>query len=62
MPSPPKRFRFDVVGGLTLAALVLIALIGWWLVPYLQRSLAFQDCVATGRANCAVDPARPMAR
>ena len=53
MPPPPKRFRFDTVGALTLAALVLLALLGWRLFPYLQRSLAFQDCVATGRANCA---------
>ena len=62
MSPSPKRFRFDTVGAVTLVGLVLLALLGWRLFPYLQRSLAFQDCVATGRPNCAVDPAHPMSR
>lgn len=62
MPPPPKRGLFDAIGVLTLVGLVLLALAGWWLFPYLQRSLAFQDCVATGRPNCATDPAKPNGR
>jgi hypothetical protein len=38
---------------ITLAAIVLLILAGWWLFPRVQAALSFQDCVATGRANCA---------
>ena len=62
MALPRKRGPFDPIGVLTLVALVLLGLAAWWVFPYLQRSLAFQDCVATGRPNCATDPAKPMGR
>lgn len=52
MPGTRKRGPFDPISILTLVGLLLLLLVGWWLFPYLQRSLAFQDCVATGRANC----------
>ncbi len=38
---------------ITLIAVLAIALGGWWLFPKLQAYLAFQDCVASGRTNCA---------
>jgi len=45
--------RFDLVPILILAAIVVLILLGVWLFPRLQAALSFQDCVATGRANCA---------
>jgi hypothetical protein len=37
---------------LVLAALLGAALLGWWLFPALQRTVAFQDCAASGRTDC----------
>lgn len=62
MPKTKDNRPFDLVPVLTLVGLLLVFLLGWWLFPYLQRSLSFQDCVATGRANCAADPANPTGR
>ncbi len=45
--------RPDLVPILILAAIVVLILLGVWLFPRLQDALSFQDCVATGRANCA---------
>jgi hypothetical protein len=44
--------RLDPVGLLTVAAVVLVLLAGWWLFPRVQAYLAHEDCVATGRTNC----------
>jgi cytoskeletal protein RodZ len=48
----PKR-RPDLLPIFTLVAIVVLILVGVWLFPRLQQALSFQDCVATGRANCA---------
>ncbi len=48
----PER-RPDLLPILTLVAIVALILVGFWLFPRLQDALSFQDCVATGRANCA---------
>ena len=45
--------RPDLLPILTLVAIVVLILAGVWLFPRLQQALSFQDCVATGRANCA---------
>jgi FtsZ-interacting cell division protein ZipA len=45
--------RPDVLPILILVAIVGLILVGLWLFPRLQAALSFQDCVATGRANCA---------
>ncbi len=50
------RGRFDVIGIVMLIVLVVLALAGWWAFPRMQAYIAFQDCVATGRANCAGPP------
>ena len=42
---------------LALAALVGLAVLGWWLFPVLQGYVAFQDCAASGRTDCAPHPA-----
>ena len=38
---------------LALAALVGLAVLGWWLFPMLQNYVAYQDCTASGRTDCA---------
>ncbi|HTR34914.1 MAG TPA: hypothetical protein VMH80_03360 [Bryobacteraceae bacterium] len=37
-----------------LALVLLVMLVGWLLFPRLQRMIAFQDCVAAGRTDCAL--------
>ncbi len=51
-----RRGPFDVIGVVTLILLVLLGLAGWWAFPRIQAYISFQDCVATGRANCAGPP------
>ena len=41
-----------VLPALALAALVGVALLGWWLFPLLQGYVAFQDCAGSGRTDC----------
>ncbi len=38
---------------LALVALVGLAVLGWWLFPVLQGYVAYQDCTASGRTDCA---------
>jgi hypothetical protein len=53
MSEDRRRGPFDSVGIVTLIVLVLLGLAGWWTFPRVQAYIAFQDCVATGRANCS---------
>ena len=39
---------------LVLAFALLVMLAGWLLFPPLQRVIAFQDCAAAGRTDCAL--------
>jgi hypothetical protein len=43
---------FDVLPVLVLVGIVGLMLLGWWLYPKVQRYMAQQDCIATGRTNC----------
>jgi hypothetical protein len=52
MGDEPDKPGPDLVPVLTLAGLLLLVLLGWWLFPRLQRAIAFQDCVAVGRTDC----------
>ncbi len=38
---------------LALLAMVGLALLAWKLFPVLQNYVAFQDCTASGRTDCA---------
>lgn len=42
----------DLLPLLTLLAIVLVLLAGWWLFPRFQRMVSYQDCVASGHVNC----------
>lgn len=48
-PDPPPRHR-AVIGLLLLAGLVVAVL---FVVHQLQESARMQDCLASGRTNCA---------
>jgi len=52
--TPAAQDRLQrALPALVLAALLAVALLGWWLFPVLQRYVAFQDCAASGRTDCA---------
>lgn len=51
--DPSPKPRFDLVPLLVLAGVVVLALIGWRLYPVVEHWIAYQDCVGTGRTNCA---------
>jgi hypothetical protein len=38
---------------LAIAAVVLLAAIGWYLAHALSQSARLQDCLLSGRTNCA---------
>lgn len=44
--------QLDLVPVLTLIALVLLGLAGWWLFPWLHHVIFMQDCIASGHNNC----------
>lgn len=54
MPSPeppaPDRRRSGVISLLVIAGLVLG---GLWLVHVLRKASQLQDCILSGRTNCA---------
>lgn len=53
MPHTDPRLRErSLLPALTLVALVLALLGGWWLFPKLQAYMTEQDCIASGRTNC----------
>jgi hypothetical protein len=49
-PNEPARHRVAIFGA--IAVVVLVAL-GWVLVRELSASARLQDCVMSGRTNCA---------
>jgi hypothetical protein len=52
-PEPPdddRRRRTALIGLVIAAALVLF---GWWLARELTSASRLQDCVMSGRRNCA---------
>ncbi len=55
MGEPDQRDRrsANLFAVITILAVLLLGLAGWWLFPRLQAYVSFQDCVATGRANCS---------
>jgi hypothetical protein len=52
MPDEQNDKPSNLVPLLILAAVALLCLAGWWLFPVIQRVVALQDCIATGRTNC----------
>ncbi len=50
MDEPPSSNR-----GALVALLVVVLLVagGWWLTQHLRATAAIQDCVMSGRTNCA---------
>ena len=38
---------------IALAAVALLAVVGWWLFRELSASSRLQDCLLSGRTNCA---------
>ena len=52
MPDERPRRRWDIVGIVTLLALLLLLVGGWLLFPRLHSEMMWQDCVASGRTNC----------
>jgi hypothetical protein len=56
--SAPESVKGGAPGGryrLLLGAILLAALVGggWWLVRTMQADSKLQDCVMSGRKNCA---------
>ena len=55
MPPDPQpganrpRARPDYLGMGLLAAVVLVIVALWWVFPWIQRIVSYQDCIATGR-------------
>ena len=47
-----RRRPRDVLPVLVLAAILLLALIGWWIFPLVQHAISQQDCIASGHDNC----------
>ena len=47
-----RRRSWDPLPILVLAAILLLALVGWWVFPSVQHALSQQDCVASGHDNC----------
>ena len=45
--------RGSLLPALVLIGLFVVLLGGWWLFPRFQSYMAQQDCIATGRTNCA---------
>lgn len=48
-----QRAAMGPFGWLSLALLIALAMGGWWLVQRLQADSKLQDCVMSGRRNCA---------
>jgi hypothetical protein len=40
-------------GWVALVAVVLVVVCGWWVMRTMQADSALQDCVMSGRKNCA---------
>ncbi len=38
---------------IVMVGLVLLMILGWWLFPKLAAIVAHEDCIGTGRTNCA---------
>ena len=56
-PGPPDSRRTAVIGLVATVALVLVGLV---LVKVLGDAGRMQDCLMSGRTNCApIDPANP---
>ena len=51
--QPPRGPRFDLVPVLILAGVIVVAVVAWFVFPAIEGWLSYQDCVATGRTNCA---------
>lgn len=47
-----RRRSWDLLPILVLAAILLLALVGWWVFPAVQRAVLNQDCIAAGHENC----------
>ena len=52
-PDPSRKPGFDLIPVLILAGVAVLALLAWRVFPLLEHWFAYQDCVATGRTNCA---------
>lgn len=53
-PKPPETnaaTRRQTLAGAILVALLLLG--GWWLMSTLQRQSGVEDCIASGRRDCA---------
>ena len=47
-----RRRSWDLLPALVLAAILLLALVGWWVFPLVHHVVSQQDCVASGHDNC----------
>ena len=47
-----RRRSRDLLPVFVLAAILLVALAGWWLFPLVQHAVSYQDCIASGQNNC----------
>jgi len=52
----PAGNRRGAIAGLAIAVVLLV--VGLWLARELTASSKMQDCLMSGRSNCAVVPAR----
>ncbi len=50
MEDPPSSNRGPLVA---LLAVVVLVICGWWLMRHIRADTAIQDCVMSGRTNCA---------
>ena len=52
-PDRPPPKRPDYLGLVVLAALLGLIALGIAIFPRVERMIAYQDCVARGRIDCA---------
>jgi hypothetical protein len=55
-PEPKGGNRNGAIAGLAIAVVLLV--VGLWLSRELTASSKMQDCLMSGRTNCAVIPAQ----
>ena len=55
-PEPKGGSRHGAIAGLAIA--VVLLLVGLWLSRELTATSKMQDCLMSGRTNCAVIPAQ----
>lgn len=51
MPQPPPRSPSDLFALVTLAAALAVLVGGYFLFPWLLRTLGHVDCIASGRVT-----------